>query len=350
VYDTAVKWAGAAANLALAAAEWAATSGALALGTALVAATGGVILLLGVIGGLAVGIIDNFDSIKSAASDTFGFLKDVMNIVVDVLLTYFVTSWNLMVDLFQAIVQGVSPLTDLFMDLASQLGLVGGKGEDGAGAMGMLAAAGDAVKGIISALATIFGALIDTLGFVLTIISTILRIALIPLTATISGLISLLGLLSDWWDFILEDILGVQGGVSGLIAIFIDLFDTFLEGMSAIPKVVENIANTIIGIIDGFLGTITDAIPGVDLGQIGDVSFTNDKLKSDRDDLAANTEPLMDSLAAKGDNTITYNEDNSTNIDQTVNADPEDQAQLSRVVTDAIAEANSFERRRQGGQ
>jgi hypothetical protein len=45
-----------------------------------------------------------------------------------------------------------------------------------------------------------------------------------------------------------------------------------------------------------------------------------------------------------------YNEDSSTNIEQTIDADPEDQAKLSRVVSDAISEANSFERRRQGGQ
>jgi hypothetical protein len=341
------KFAGAAANLVLAAASYIASSGMLALAASIAVATGGISILLALIGGLAVGIITNFGAIKSAASDSFGFLKEMIDVIVDVLLTYFVTSWNLIVDLFNAVVQGMSPLTDLFMDLAKVIGLTGGNAQDGAKGMGMMAKAGEWAKSAIEVLGVVFGVIIDVLGGVLTIATTLIRLALTPLVVGVHLLMGALDLLSDFWNWIIEDMLGVEGGISGLMDMFMNLFNMLLEGISAIPKIVEDIVNFVIGLVNDFL----NAIPFLNLGNISEVSFTKEsELKADRDELAEDTANMRDRTAGKGDNTITYNEDNSTNIDQTVNADPEDQAQLSRVVTDAIAEANSFERRRQGGQ
>jgi len=343
--DAAMKAVGAAANFLLSGSALIATSSMYALATSIAVATGGISILVGLIGALAVGIITNFGAIKSAAADSFGFLKQIIDIIVDVLLTYFVTVWNLLVDIFQSVVQGLSPLTNMFMNLAETLGLVGGKGEEGAGMMAKLGAAGDIVKGVIKGLGTVFSAIIDILGGVLWVASMLIRVALMPLVFTINLLVAALDLLGDFWDFVLEDLLGVTGGVSGLIDMFMNLIDTFLEGLSVIPKWVEQIINFVIGILNGFL----KAIPFLDT--IEEVNFTKESdLKTNRDELAADSRNMREGTAEKGDKTITYNEDNSTNIDQTVNADPEDQAQLSRVVTDAIAEANSFERRRQGGQ
>jgi len=349
--NAAMKEAGAAANFLLSDSALLATGSMYALDTSIAVATGGISVLVGLIGALAVGIITNFSEIKAAASDSFGFLKDVIDIIVDVLITYFIETWNLIVDLFNAVVQGLSPLIDMFADLGKALGVVGGESQDSASFMEMLAAAGDIVKTSLKVLADFLGVIIDVLGGVLAVATSLIRVALTPLLVVVQLIIAALGLLSDWWDFILEDILGVQGGVSGLIDIFMDLFDAFMAGMAAIPAMVEKAVNGVIGLINGFFSAINNTVPGVDLGQIEDVSFTGEQsMKTDREELAADSKNMRDNTAEKSDKTITYNEDNSTNIDQTVNADPEDQAQLSRVVTDAIAEANSFERRRQGGQ
>lgn len=349
--DIAVKYAGAAANLALAAAEWVATSGALALASALVVATGGILLLIGLIGALAVGLITNFSDIKSAAKDTFGFLKQAMDIIVDVLITYFIAYWNLLVDVFEGLMAGLSPLIDMFFDLGKSLGLVGGEAGEGASAMDMLAAAGEWIKDAIGVASTILSGFIDILAGVLTIVSVLIRVALIPVVIAIQLLVEWVKLAIDMWDWFLESILGVEGGVGGLIDIFMKLFDSFMRGMSAIPSTVEMIVNSVIRSINKFLSAVSSVIPGVSLGQMEEISLSSSQsLKTDRDELSADTKSMRDGTEPKGDKKITYTEDNSTNIDQTVNADPEDQAQLSRVVTDAIEEANSFQRRQQGGQ
>jgi len=314
-----------------------------ALAASIVTATGGIALLLAIVGGLAVGIITNFDKIKSSASGMFETIKALASAVADVLLTYFVTSWNIIVDVVQAVIQGLSPLTDLFTDLLSQLGLFGSAGEDGASTMDKISSAADFLKGIISGMGTVIGTLADVLGGLLTIFSTIIRIALIPITAYISGLISL-------FDFLIGKVFGLTGGVGGLTDALTTFFTGILDGLKTIPQTTENVVNAVIKQINRFLQKASDTVPGVDLGQIETISLTDDALKTDREELSTSTGSMIDSLKSRGDPSVTYKENNQTNVNQTVNADPEDKATLSRVVTDAMNEANSFERRIQGGQ
>jgi hypothetical protein len=314
----------------------------MSLASTILIATGGILILIGVIGALAVGIITNFDSIKSVAKDTFGFLKQMIDVIVDVLLTYFVVVWNLIVDIFLSVAQAITPLTDMIGDLAESLGLAGGSAENGAGFMEKFAQAGEFVKKSLSVAGKVLGALIDIIGGVLAVATSLIRVALTPFIILFQALAAAAGFFGDALDFVYENILGVEGGVSGLIGMFMDLFDAFMEAVELVPAAVEKSVNAVIDIINDFFKFLTDNVPGVNLGQIDRVNFTQEsQLKTSRSELAADTENMFDRTAGKGDKNITYNEDNSTNIDQTVNADPEDQAQLSRVVTDAIAEANS---------
>lgn len=341
--SAATKIAGAAANYALAAAEYVATSGALALAAALAVATGGITILIAAVGALAVGVITNFQEIKSAASESFGFIKEVVDILVDVLLTVFVETWNIIANAVQAFMAGISPLTDMVTDLAESIGLMGGKGEEGAGFMSMLATAGEVAKTAMGALGDIFIAMFDIIGGVLTVVTTLIRIGLTPLIFTINLLVDYIGLVIDFWDFFLKKILGVEGGVSGLSKMFKSMFDTFLQGVQSIPSAVEDIVNSVIDILNGFF----ESIPQI--GELENVDFTSD-VGTSREELASDTKNMTEGTESKGDKTINYEEDNSTNVNQTVNADPEDKAQLSRITKDAIEEANAFSRRRQGGQ
>jgi hypothetical protein len=346
--DIGAKFAGAAANLVLAAAEAVAASGALALAAALAVATGGVLLLLGVIGGLAVGVITHFDQIKSAASGAFGFLKQIIDILIDVLIGYFLASWNLMAEAFNQVMGALRPLISMFMNIGAALGLVGGKGEDTGGIMSTLASTGSFLMGIFGGLATLIDGLIQAFGAVLSVVTTLISIALMPVLIVIELITAAIDAWLGFLDMLVQKFLGVGSVVGGIIGIFEGLFGTIMAGINLIPMAIEGMINTVIGLINTFIGAV-NMVPGVSIQKLSKVDLTKEP-DVDREQLANDTEEMQEGTKAEGDKTITYNEDNSTNIDQTVNADPEDQAQLSRVVTDAIAEANSFERRRQGGQ
>jgi len=330
-----------AANYGLSTSAVAAQVSLAGMASALIAATGGIALLLALVGGLAVGLITNFDKIKSSASGTFELIKSLASAVADVLLTYFVTSWNVIVDVVQAVIQGLSPLTDLFTDLLSQLGLFGDSGDESASIMDKIASAAEFAKGVIQGMGTVLGVVADIFGGVLTIVSTVIRIGLIPLTTTVSLLISL-------FDFLLDKLFSVTGGVGGLTDAITTFFSGLLDGMKAIPQITENVVNTVIRQINGFLQAVNRTVPGVDLGQIDEISLTNNELKTDRGELSTGTGPMMDALKSRGDPSVTYEENNQTNINQTVNADPQEKNTLSRVVEDAIERANRFDRTRAG--
>jgi methyl-accepting chemotaxis protein len=332
-----------ASMLGLSSATLTATGSMYAFATSLAVATGGISVLLGVIGGLAVGIITNFEEIKSQSKDTFSTLKEAAKIVADFFIKYFIVSWNLMVDLFEATVASVSPLLDMFADLAKAFGLLGEEGTKSIDWMEVLRDVVNFLKGAVDVFAAAVRVGIDVLGGLLSITSVLIRVGLTPLIITLQ-------LLGQLFDFILKKMFGVDRGAGKLTETLKQFFSTFVDAMQAIPGIVEDTVNAAIRLVNKFFAQM-NRTTGVDLGQIEEVDFdARSEFKTDRDELLADTEGMQDSAKAEGDKTITYNEDNSTNIDQTIDADPEDQAQLSRVVTDAIAEANSFERRRQGGQ
>jgi hypothetical protein len=117
------------------------------------------------------------------------------------------------------------------------------------------------------------------------------------------------------------------------------IIDTLRElGSDALEFIEESINDAIKG-VNSFIEGLNKA-RGLEISKIEEVKLTGDG------------EPVNTSEAEpakKEGNTVTYNEDSSTQINQEINADPEDKASLSRVVKDAINEANSFERQRQQG-
>jgi len=73
-----------------------------------------------------------------------------------------------------------------------------------------------------------------------------------------------------------------------------------------------------------------------------------ESLKISREELGASAGDVRESVAQKAPKFLSFNTDKSTNIDQEINADPDDETTLSRAVERAIEQANNAARRRQG--
>jgi len=337
--DAAAKAIGVAANFALGTAQLFASSAALSLAASLAVATGGVLLLAGIIGGLAVGIIANFSEIRSAAGEAFGFLKEILAVVADVLVTYFIESWNTLAALVQGLIAGFSPLINLFEDLAASVGLVSGEGDSAGGILAKVGAAGEFLKSAIGVAGTVTRGFISILSGVLTVATTLIRIGLTPLIAIINLLAAGFEFAASKFNALLK-LIGV-GGFGGLKDGITDLGGIIVDVFAMLPQLIEDSLNTI---ITG-LNSISDIIPG--LSELDTVDLTPET-QVDRDELGAGTEEAQDFLASKGTPSIFYEENNEQNINQTINADPQDKSTVSRVVEDAIERANRFDRTRAG--
>lgn len=133
---------------------------------------------------------------------------------------------------------------------------------------------------------------------------------------------------------VLVDLLNALSPVLGVIADVIMALSLFVSG-------IVKVATTIARVID-FLIQKLDRLT---LGVIPGEGPTPEELS-----LQFGASPAMESFAPQQDLTrIEENDYSTTNIIENVNADPEDKESLKRIVKDAIAEANAFSRRQQGG-
>ena len=329
-----------AANWGLVSSELAATSATVLLDAAITSLTGGlnkvipaIIGLIVALGALTVGVLENMDGIKSAFSGMFQVIKAIVGGIVDLLMVTFMSVWD-------ALRMTIEPLLRPIKTIMMALGGTGDAADESSGAISILSTAFEALLGVISFTIRSIGVLgkIFTTVFTLPVQAAALSIGmLIDLLQWISGKI---GTWVASWSVFQEFFDDTSDSTIGLIEVISVLFDHTIDVMKSLAQRLENfINNVLIGGINDVISMI-NKVPGFNVAQMSEIDIT-------RDEAIGSDEPDVD---PKRDNQITYNEDNSTNIDQTVNADPEDQAQLSRVVSDAIAEANSFERRRQGGQ
>ena len=339
-------------NYALAAAEAVASSGALTLAASLTVATGGVLALAAVIGGLAVGVIANFDQIKSAASSTFGKLRSIIDIIVETSLVLFIESWNVIKNLFEAVVAGLSPLFDSLMNVGKALGLVGGNAKDGGGLMSTFRDVADTTKNVVRSLATILIGVFDILGGVLSVVSTLaaflinifvgyIQLAVTAWTTFLDALVRFLGLGDSAGSVFSDLVKGIFKFGKGIT-----------EFMKDIPAIVEDSVNSVIDTVNQFLKAINTTVPGVDIGTLDQVTFTGveDTTQAEFASGADSAGSFIDGIMAPDANVTENNVDNSTTVNNQIDADPEKKQQLERTVKQAIRQANSFERRRQGSQ
>jgi hypothetical protein len=340
------------ASLALAAAEFVASSGALALAASLAVATGGVTLLLAAIGGLTVGLIANFDTIKNAASSTFGTLKEILDVIVQTSLVFFIESWNVIKNLFEAVIAALSPLKSTLINIGRTLGIVGEKSGEGAGMMATFKDAASLAQTIMRGFADVLIGVFDAIGAVFAVLSTLAAFIINVYIGAIQFAISVVGGLIN----MLLDLFGVSQSAGGI-------FDNLVKGifglgraivnfMQKIPSTVESAVNSIIGIFNDFIQMANDSIPGVDLETMQEVSFTGetDTTQEEFASGADSAEDFVGGIMAPDANVTENNVDNSTTVENQINADPENKQALERTVKRAIRQANSFERRRQGSQ
>jgi hypothetical protein len=326
-----------AANLGLISSELSAAGATAVLDAALTSLTLGlnkviaaIVLLTVTLGALTVGIIKNFDEIKSASEGVFGFISSAIGGLVNLILTVFVATW-------EALKMAIEPVLAPIKTLANAFGTAGSAGEGAADSIGFLG--------------TLFNALVGTLSFVIKTIGLLTKVVLTLATGPLRLIAGILGafinllqfgssvitdFITSWGPF--KELFGdTAGDANGLIDVITILFQKTVDMLSGTGSVIEGVINTLINGINTVIQRL-NTIPGFDVEEVQKVDLS----QADAD-ISSDAE-----VEASGDKNITYNEDNSTNVDQTVNADPEDKSQISRVVKDAMEEANSFSRRQNG--
>jgi hypothetical protein len=118
--------------------------------------------------------------------------------------------------------------------------------------------------------------------------------------------------------------------------------------MDMVEPVVEMI-NSIIESTNTVLGTDFDKLTTEREGRDVSEAFAGAQTSASevRENMASDAEePDNDEIASQPNVGLSFEESVENNVD--VDADPEDKAGISRVVKDAMEEANSFERRRNG--
>jgi hypothetical protein len=286
------------------------------------------VLALTAAGALLVGVLGNMGKITGTAKSSFKGLKNFAVALGDALLGLLVPTFNLLVDIFMALLAPVFAIVDGFMLIVNAIGSAASQGKEGAGIMESFGAAMDVLGGVLSAVAPVFRVIGD---IIFAAFITPFRIA-----ATIIGFI--------------------VGKIAELIGIIKELVKE--SGLiSVLRTTVENIKEDITTFIDGIVDLINKAIkqankiPGVDVGVVGEsagsVSSRGSGIKiteSDvRDNLAKDTE---DGGGDRAD-TTSPNFSLETNVENTANVDAESDEKEERIKTlveRALKDANTYRR------
>jgi hypothetical protein len=289
----------------------------------LLATAGALILTTAILGGLFAGLIVHMDGVKNAVSDIYDFLKQLIGIFVDNAIRYFVHTFNYLVDIFEALRFAFGGIISAFSPLIEGLT---GTGEEASTTGSILSG----VQAILDASFAVFNAVAFVVTRLIDVFATLVRIALIPLEIYLNVVFTALGF---------------------LLSMFREMFSTIssstaFEGLlSVLGKVADAIR---------FVTEIADKVTGLQIFEdnIGGVSkleaSQENSLKITEEDLGAATDEMKESVAQKAPKFLNFSTDKSTNIDQEINADPDDETTLSRAVERAIEQAQTAARRRQG--
>lgn len=312
-----------------------------------------IIVLVGLIGGLLVGAIANFETAMSTASGVIDVIGGALSFLSEQVIRTFITFWNAMVDIVAGFEAAFAPILSLFGDGESS-----GK-----------------------ALAAVF----DIIGTAVEIFFGIIRATVFVLARVIRWIGEVIGYVVDLYiateraehgfTNIADAIGNITGsGLPGWAKMVMNAFEDFIFILTNFEAAMVIAANAIersfINAFNNILSgakRVNDALPKearfdsiTEAGQIEapDPIRTREDVREamgegarvNREELAADSETFLESIMPKGDKNVNLEVDNSSNVDQVIDADPEDQAQLSRTVKDAVEEANSFSRRQQGGQ
>jgi phage-related protein len=342
----------------------------LSAGLALNTAFAGIPALLGALialSAIAVGVLGNMDGVTSGLKGAFDGLKSAISQIGDALLSVGVPAWNLFIDIIEMALAPFLAIYDGIMLVAEALGIAGGEG----GGLGSI------IGGLLdkfSAIMNIIGAMFDFVAPAFSFIGDLIYKAIIIPFQIVAGVISttiqilrgLVALAIEKIPFLSEIVGGLQSA-----------FEMVKNAIAQIPAFMDTVASMIGGTIDAIVGGIQDALqPAVDFinglieqanklpevnidtvefGDLGGGGGASEALSGAqtsadevRDNVRRGEEEPGDDVATEPDVDLSLEDSVENNVQ--VDADPEDQAQLSRITKDALEEANSFARRQQGGQ
>lgn len=300
------------------------------------------------IGAIVVGVLSNMGDVTSGLGNVMAGLKAILGAIADVLLGVFISTWNSMAMILEGVMAMVNPLIDAFSMVTQALGLAGEGGSSTGSAFAFL-------KTVLEALFLPIESLFAVIGGLAKIIGTILGVA-------IHGLVQIVGALaagvSNAINVLLE-IAGVSGTVSDGLSGITDTVVALIDAILSLPQTIRNVAdsvskwikqvaNFVIGVINSLIEE-ANKIPGLDIGTLDKMDIDQGNARISREDVVEeDTDDADESVTAKQANEFNYNEENVNNVAQEINADPEDEAGLERVVKDAMREADAFVRRNEG--
>jgi phage-related protein len=339
---------------------------AISAGTVINVAFVGIPAILGAIAiaaGLVVGVLGNMDKVTASAKGAFDGLKNGIRRIGSALLTMAVPAFNLMVDIVGALLSPFFALAKGIGMVAGAFGLAGGEGSLLGGIINMLFSSFEGLMtvmgGIFKVLSTVFGAIGDiifsgflipfqliagTINFVKTVLSGLFSLALqkIPfLSEAVGGVTGAFGKLVN----VIKSIPSFFDSVATIIS---STIDNLVQGLQDLLEPVVNAINEVISKANQLPGVNLDK---VDISGLGGTADQLEGAKVSAQDVRENTrrrkkEPGQD-VATEPNVNLSLEDSVENNVE--VQAEPEDKAKISRLTKDALEEANSFARRRQGG-
>jgi hypothetical protein len=305
--------------------------GASAAGAAAFAAPLVAFLLL--LGAVAVGVMGNMDKIKESLAGFGELAGNVLRDLGSYLLNTFIRVWNALTPAIEGVLMFVRPLMELF---------AGGAG----GGMG---------GGFLASLIDIAQSLVDVFIFLVDITAKSIKFlgALFgPVLAFIAQILSV-GVLSPF--FMLFELLQLIADQLEIVFAKIEkrvlnneALGELIDDLSALPNLLDALFDVLISNFNKLIPFI-NMIPGLQLQEMS-LSKGGGRFDVSKKDVVDTGKQGLAAIEGKTPAQFSYEEYNNTTNNTNVDAQPEDTATISRVVEDAIREANSFGRRTAGGQ
>jgi methyl-accepting chemotaxis protein len=317
------------------------------------------------VAGILAGVLSNIGGVSNAVGGAVDFLKGVLESVFNFLLAIGVPTWNLFIDILEAILAPVFAIKDAMDRLAQGLGLVGDEGT--------------AMGGILSSIGTAFGMLGDAIGFVIglfqgpfNVIADIIYAAFaIPLGIIVDivlFLVSVLGTLFDAFmnlSIVQNTLSRIQQGVQLVQEAFEGMGSIIAGSVAFVESMIESMANMVIDSLNDIIENANSALPerfeidtidefemGDSGGAAGRLSSADASAQQARENAASMTEEdnenAQDDQAPAPNHETNNYEQNEYNFGD-FNMNPEEKARVKGLVQDAINEANREQRFRDGG-
>jgi DNA-binding NarL/FixJ family response regulator len=255
--------------------------------------------------------IGGLNGALSGLSGVINVLVDGLLFLADVVLAFLIPPLNLLLSVFQMFGSIAGPIVDVFIDIAEALNLTSSSAEGSTDTLGSLATVIIDLVSWAMVLFDVLALLVKAFGQAM---ATGIRLYFELISRSISRAVTL-----------------------------INQFINTSKSMDIVQSVFEGVQKSIdqaFGLLEDFIDLINE-IPGIDIeGPTIDARNAREELTGGEQD--------KDQIETEANVDLSFEESVEQNVD--VQADPEDKAQLSRITKDAIAEANRFARRQQGGQ